>query len=196
MPELRGGYRVHFWLALVCCGCGLLATASTWLPGGCLVPEAIVFGLFGLAFPIFAVALVRAGFTGAAAVVLGRAGGGRMGEYLRLLPSRLKVFHGLVVCVFALALVTGFDDARDAKADAHGYYYTEWNDRLLRSERIPLTETEYDMAVKDQLRILSAQPALFNAVSSLLVLASATAARATGAHRDESGHDTDPRDTA
>ncbi|MFJ9915885.1 hypothetical protein [Actinacidiphila glaucinigra] len=70
------------------------------------------------------------------------------------------------------------------------------DDRLLRSERIPLTETEYDMAVKDQLRILSAQPALFNAVSSLLVLASATAVRATGAHRDETGHDTDPRDTA
>lgn len=68
--------------------------------------------------------------------------------------------------------------------------------RLLRSERIPLTETEYDMAVKDQLRILSAQPALFNAVSSLLVLVSATAARATVAHRDEPGHHTVPRDIA
>ncbi|MFF7677688.1 hypothetical protein [Actinacidiphila glaucinigra] len=157
-----------------------------------------MIGLFGLVFPVFAVALVRAGFTGAAGVVLGRAGGGRMGgPYPRLLPSRLKVFYRLVVCVFALALVTGcFDDARDAKADAHGYYYTEWNDRLLRSERVPLTETEYDMAVKDRLRILSAQPALFNAVSSLLVLASATAARATGAHRDEPGRHTVPRDTA
>ncbi|MEU1538413.1 hypothetical protein ABZ461_09860 [Actinacidiphila glaucinigra] len=52
------------------------------------------------------------------------------------------------------------------------------------------------MAVKDQLRILSAQPALFNAVSSLLVLVSATAARATVAHRDEPGHHTVPRDIA
>ncbi|MDI9887830.1 hypothetical protein QMZ92_26530 [Streptomyces sp. HNM0645] len=173
MPELRGGCRVHFVLALSLCGIALLAMASTWLPGGYIVPTSVVIGLFALVFPVFGAAFVRSLASGAAGTLFGPANAGRLARYVWLLPLSLKLTYGIVICLALAGGATG--GGRDAKEDASGYYYTYWNNTTLRSERVSLTEPEYHEALKAHLRVFSAGPALFYAASSFLVLASASA---------------------
>ncbi|GAA4830426.1 hypothetical protein [Kitasatospora terrestris] len=80
--------------------------------------------------------------------------------------------------------------------DASGYYYTYW-DRAAhpqREARVDLTRPEYYGALKSQLRVFSAVPALFFAAGSFLVLGSASvaAARAGRAAGGRSGAATQP----
>ncbi|GAA4830469.1 hypothetical protein GCM10023235_00550 [Kitasatospora terrestris] len=57
MGELRGGYRVVFFVALGLCGADLLCMATTWLPGEWTVPTWLVVGLFLAIFPVLLVAV-------------------------------------------------------------------------------------------------------------------------------------------
>ncbi|MFF2851910.1 hypothetical protein ACFVT5_37085 [Streptomyces sp. NPDC058001] len=178
MGELRGGYRVHFGLALVLCGIDLSCMASTWLPGAYTVPEWLVWGLFVALFPVFAVALVRSLTSGAGGQLMGPDNAYRFIRYVVLLPPVLKFAYAFVICLAALGFATGAGTAEDVQADASGYYYTYW-DRTAdpqHSARVELTEPEYYEALKSQLRIFSAVPAVFYAFSSFLVLACASAA--------------------
>ncbi|MER5893315.1 hypothetical protein [Streptomyces sp. NPDC001876] len=178
--ELRGSYRVHFGLALVLCGFALLCMASTWLPGESTVPRWLVTGLFAVLFPVFTVALIRAHTSGAGAQLMGRDNGIQFIRYVLVLPTALKIAYASIICLAALGFATGAGAAEDARADASGYYYTYWDKtaRPQHSARVRLTEPEYYEALKSQLRIFSAGPAMFYAFSSFLVLISASAAAA------------------
>ncbi|MFK0096745.1 hypothetical protein [Streptomyces sp. NPDC091040] len=177
MEELRGGYRVLFWVVSGLCGADLLCMASTWLPGAYTVPEWLVRRLFLSVFPAFAVAFVCGFISGAAAQLTGSRNAGRLRSYVRLLPRALKLAYAGAICLAALGVATGAGTAQDTKADASGYYYTYW-DRTANpqhSVRVELTEPAYFEALKGQLRIFSAIPAVLLASSSFLVLASASA---------------------
>ncbi|MFC9324130.1 hypothetical protein [Kitasatospora sp. NPDC057015] len=177
MGELRGGYRVHFVLAWALCGAALLCMASTWLPGGYTAPKWLVMSLFVGLFPVFAVALFRgAGL----ARVLGRGDARHLVRYVLLLPRVLQLAYPVVVGACLLGFATGAGTAQDVRADASGYYYTYWNttDQPQHSSRVELTEPEYHDALKSQLRIFSAGPALFYAISTFVVLVSASSAAA------------------
>ncbi|MFD0279777.1 hypothetical protein ACFVHB_38615 [Kitasatospora sp. NPDC127111] len=189
MGELRGGYRAHFVLALVLGGADMLCMASTWLPGGYTVPKWLVMGLLIALFPVLAVALFRA--LRPAWLLLGRGNGDRFIRYVLALPPVLKLTYALVIAASALGFATGAGAAEDVRADASGYYYTYWDtsSQPQHSSRVDLTEPAYHAALKSQLRIFSAGPTLFYALSSFLVLASASsaAARARTAPRRSSG---------
>ncbi|WP_371502462.1 hypothetical protein OG871_35525 [Kitasatospora sp. NBC_00374] len=179
MGELRGGYRVHFVVALVLCGADLLCMASTWLPGEYVVPRGLVIGLFIAVFPVFISALVRVVISGGFQQ-MGRGNGHRLVEYVRLLPPVMKLVYALVVGAAALGLSTAAGTAEDAQADASGYYYTYW-DRSAQPQhlsRVELTRPEYYEVLKSQLRIFSAGPAVFHAAGSFLVAVAASAAAA------------------
>ncbi|MFE7574108.1 hypothetical protein ACFU5Z_05175 [Streptomyces sp. NPDC057521] len=177
MEELRGGYRVLFWLVAGLCGVDLLCMASTWLPGEYTAPQWLVRGLFLSAFPALSVALVCGFISGAAAQLTGSRNAGRLGRYVRLLPRALKVAYAAVICLAALGFATGAGTAEDAKADASGYYYTYWDKTAdpQHSVRVELSEPAYYEALKADLRISGATSAVFLAFSSFLVLASASA---------------------
>ncbi|MFD9124815.1 hypothetical protein [Kitasatospora sp. NPDC059571] len=175
MGELRGSYRVHFVLASALCGAALLCLVSTWLPGRFTVPAWLCAALFVGVFPVFVVALFRCIV---AARLTDRANGHLLVRYVPALPPALKVTYAVVCCLAALGVATGAGTAEDAKADASGYYYTSW-DRTTQpqhSVRVELTESEYHEALKGEVRIFSSGPAVFYAVASFLVLASASAA--------------------
>ncbi|MEW1890657.1 hypothetical protein [Streptomyces sp. NBC_00523] len=177
MEELRGGYRGLFWVVSVLCGADLLCMASTWLPGAYTVPEWLVIGLCLAMFPAFFVAMICSLISGAAAQLMGSRNAGRLGSYVLLLPRALKFAYAGAICLAALGVATGAGTAQDTKADASGYYYTYW-DRTANpqhSVRVELTEPAYFEALKGQLRIFSAIPAVLLASSSFLVLASASA---------------------
>ncbi|MHC3819657.1 hypothetical protein OG892_23790 [Streptomyces sp. NBC_00341] len=178
MRELRGSYRVHFGLALVLCGIDLLCMASTWLPGEYIVPKWLVVGLFLSSFPVFAVALARTFTSGASSQLMGRRNADRLISYVLLLPPTLKLAYAFIICLAVLGFATGAGTAEDVHADASGYYYTYWDktDNPQHSARAELTESEYYEALKSQLRIFCAGPAIFQAFGSFFVLASASAA--------------------
>ncbi|MFJ3788517.1 hypothetical protein [Kitasatospora sp. NPDC090091] len=165
-------------VASVLCGVDVLAMASTWLPGEQTVPKWLVVGLFVAVFPVFLLALIRTFVGGAGHRLLGRHNAGRFAGYLRLLPPALKLSYALVLCLAVLGFATGASAAEDVQADASGHYYTHWDSAALHSVRVDLTEPEYYEALKAQFRLLSAGPAVFYAISSLLVLAAATVAAA------------------
>ncbi|MEV8451637.1 hypothetical protein AB0467_06205 [Streptomyces sp. NPDC052095] len=175
MEELRGGYKAHFWLALVFAGAGALCVGSTWLPGGQAPPKWLEAALCLAAFPVFAVALIRGLITGVAAELKDTRS---FGAYVLLLPHLLKLTYVLFGLLAVLGLVTGFGAAEDAQADASGYYYTYWDKSVdpQRSVRAELTESEYHDAMTSQFRIFVSGSVLFYAYSSFLVLASASAA--------------------
>ena len=177
MGELRGGYRVHFGLTLVLCGVDLLCMASTWLPGEYTLPKWLVWGLCGTVIPVFAVALVLSVAGGAGAQLMGPHNAARFIGYVLLLPPALKLAYAFIVCLAALGFATGAGAAEDVHADASGYYYTYWDKSAhpQHSVRVELTEPKYHEALKCQLRVSSAVPAVFYAFSSFLVLASASA---------------------
>ncbi|MCX0245272.1 hypothetical protein [Streptomyces drozdowiczii] len=177
MEELRGGYKVLFWVALGLCGVDLLCMASTWLPGGHSAPEWLVTGLFLSVFPALAVAIVCGLVSGAATQLMGSRNAGQLGSYVRLLPYALKLAYAGVICLVALGFATGAGTAEDAEADASGYYYTYWDKTAdpQQSVRVELTEPEYYEALKADLRISSATSAVLHAAGSFLVLASASA---------------------
>ncbi|MFD4975779.1 hypothetical protein [Streptomyces sp. NPDC058424] len=189
MGELRGSYRVHFGLALVLCGVDLLCMASTWLPGKYTMPRWLVLGLFAAVFPVFVVALIRSFTSGAGAQLMGPSNANRFIRYVLLLPPALKLTYAFIICLAALGFATGAGAAEDVQADASGYYYTYWDKTAhpQHSVRVELTEPEYYEALKSQLRIFSAGPAVFHAFSSFLVLASASAA--AGRARTAAEHD-------
>ncbi|MGW0694945.1 hypothetical protein [Streptomyces sp. NPDC002738] len=197
MGELRGSYRVHFGLALVLCGVELLCMASTRLPGEYTMPKWLVAGLFVAMFPVFVVALIRSFTSGAGAQLMGRNNADRFIRYVLLLPPALKLTYAFIICLAALGLATGAGTAEDVQADSSGYYYTYWDKTAhpQHSARVELTEPEYYEALKSQLRIFSAGPAVFYAFSSFLVLASASAAagRARAAPQRSSGSAERPR---
>lgn len=177
MEELRGGYRVCFWVVLGVCGADLVCMASTWLPGAYTVPERVVTGLFLSVFLVFPFAIICAFISGASAQLMGSRNAGRAARYVRLLPPALKLTYAGVICLVALGFATGAGTAEDAKADASGYYYT-YRDKTAypqHSVRVELTEAAYYEALKGELRISSAGSAVFHAFGSFLVLASASA---------------------
>ncbi|MFJ2415615.1 hypothetical protein [Streptomyces brevispora] len=178
MRELTDSYRVHFGLVLVLCGVDLLCMASTWLPGEGIVPKRLVVGLFVSSFPVFAVALIRSFTSGAAAQLMGRGNADRLFRYALLLPPTLKLAYAFIICLAVLGFATGAGTAEDAQADASGYYYTYWDKTAhpQHSARVELTESEYYEALKSQLRIFCAAPAMVHALGSFFVLASASAA--------------------
>ncbi|MFE2022972.1 hypothetical protein ACFW9O_33570 [Streptomyces sp. NPDC059499] len=169
--------------------------ASTWLPGEYTVPRWLVTGLFAVLFPVFTVALIRAHTSGAGAQLMGRDNGIQFIRYVLVLPTALKIAYASIICLAALGFATGAGAAEDARADASGYYYTYWDKtaRPQHSARVRLTEPEYYEALKSQLRIFSAGPAMFYAFSSFLVLISASAAAAHT--RSTPDHSTDPEST-
>ncbi|WP_406396537.1 hypothetical protein [Streptomyces sp. NBC_00887] len=180
MGELRGSYRVHFGLALVLCGFALLCMASTWLPGDYTAPRWLVVGLFVALFPVFIVALVRAHISGSSAQLMGWNNGIQLIRYVLVVPLALKITYVSIIILAALGFATGASTAKDAQADAAGYYYTHWDKTAhpQHSTRVKLTEPEYYEALKSQLRIFSAGPAMLYAFSSFLVLTSSSAAAA------------------
>ncbi|MFJ5924761.1 hypothetical protein ACIQF6_19385 [Kitasatospora sp. NPDC092948] len=180
MGELRGSYRVHFGLALALCGAGLLCMASTWLPDEYTVPKWLVVGLSVAMFPVAIVSFIRTYTSGATTHLINRNHGDRFIKYVLALPLAIKLTYVFIVLLAVLGFATGAGAAKDAQADASGYYYTYWDKTAdpQHSVRVELTEPEYHEALKGQLRIFSAAPLLFNGLSSFLVLASASAAAA------------------
>ncbi|WP_328894032.1 hypothetical protein [Streptomyces sp. NBC_00236] len=178
MRELRGSYRVYFGLALTLCGAALLCMASTWLPGEYTVPKWLETGLFVSFFPVFAVAFICAFTSGAATQLLGRGNTDRLIRYALLLPPALKLTYALIICLAALGIATGAGTAEDAQADASGYFYTYWDKTSdpQHSARVELTKPEYYEALRSQLRVFCAVPALLHAFASFLILSSASAA--------------------
>jgi hypothetical protein len=173
LSELSPAGRVHFVLAWVMCSLSLLLVAATWLPGADKLPFSAVGALFIAAFPVFGVALLRAMFSAGGRTLFGRTNGGRMLRFLRSLPTSLKWAYAVVLAAQLLAVVTA-GGAQDAKADGHGgHYFTRWNNTELRSERVPLSEDEYQRATEAQARIFASGAALFHSVGGLLVLVSA-----------------------
>ncbi|WP_329422764.1 hypothetical protein OG810_35860 [Streptomyces sp. NBC_01693] len=151
--------------------------ASTWLPGHYTVPKWLMAVLFLTVFPVFVVALIRSWTSGAGAQLMGPDNGIQLIRYVMVLPPVLKLAYAIVICLAALGFATGAGTAEDVQADASGYYYTYW-DRAAdpqRTARAELTEPEYYEALKSQLRIFTAGPALFYAFSSFIVLSSASA---------------------
>lgn len=181
MPELRGSHKVHFLLALTLYGVEVLLACTTWLPGEPLVPKALMAGLFVAVFPVYAVALIRCIASGAR--LFGASNAGRMASYVKHLPTGMKVVYGLALFFTALCLTTAGGGARDVHRDEGGYYYTRWNNTELRSERVPLTRSEYEEAAQKQLRVFTAGPGVFYVASSFLVLCSASARTARTAHQ-------------
>lgn len=190
MRELRGSYRVQFGLALALCGAALLCMASTWLPGEYTVPKWLVAGLFLSFFPVFAVALVRGFTSGAGAQLMGRDNTDQLTRYVLLLPPTLKLTYAFIICLAALGFATGAGTAEDVHADASGYYYTYWDKTAhpQHSARVELTKSEYYEALRSQLRIFCAAPALFHAFSSFLILTSASATVARPRTAPECSH--------
>ncbi|MGW0995600.1 hypothetical protein [Streptomyces sp. NPDC002520] len=173
LSELSPAGRVHFVLGWALCTLSLLLAAATWLPGADKVPFAAVGAVFGTAFPVFGIALLRAMFSAGGRTLFGRANTGRMLRFLRSLPTGLKWAYAVVLAALLLAVVTA-GGARDAKTDGKGgHYYTRWNNTQLRSEQVPISEDEYDRATKAQARIFASGAALFHSVGGLLVLVSA-----------------------
>ncbi|WP_405956610.1 hypothetical protein [Streptomyces phaeochromogenes] len=175
--ELPRAARAHFIVAWVLCVVALLLTAATWLPGPGKVPLSAVVGVVFVAiFPVFGVALLRTLFSEGGRSLLGRANGGRMLWFVWSLPTGLKCAYALVFAVLLLAMSTG-GGARDARTDEHGnHYYTRWNNTTLRSERVALTEAEYQEASRAQARVFASGAALFHAMGGFLVLVAASPA--------------------
>ncbi|MFF2852118.1 hypothetical protein ACFVT5_38230 [Streptomyces sp. NPDC058001] len=134
--------------------------------------------MFIVVFPVFAVTLVRSLISGAGAQLMGPNNAHRFIRYVLLLPLALELTYAFIICLAVLGFATGIGTAEDVQADESGYYLT-YRDKTAQRQhrvRVELTEPEYYEAVKSQLRIFCAVPAMFYAFSSFLVLASASAA--------------------
>ncbi|MER6981025.1 hypothetical protein [Streptomyces carpinensis] len=162
--------RVHFFLAWALCALAILLVAATWLPGPNKVSSAAVGTVFVSCFPVFGFALLRAAFSEGGRTLLGRTNGGPVLRFLRSLPTGLKFSYAVVLAAVLLSVATG-GAARDAAADGHGgYHSTKWDNTELRSDRIELSEDEYQKATKAEARLSASWAAFFHSVSGLLAL--------------------------
>jgi hypothetical protein len=174
--------RAHLILAWTLSAASLLLAGATWLPGPTKVSFAAVGVVFVAIFPVFGAALLRAMFSERGRVLLRRTNCGQLYRFVWSLPTGLKCFYAVVLAALLLAVATG-GAARDAKTDeSGGRYYTRWNNTELRSERVTLSEDEYQDATKAQARVFASGAAFFHAMGGFLVL---VAASPTATRREE-----------